>query len=564
MKTHLLLFATLLITVISQAQMVLEYEIPEAGDSIALPLNGTVDVTVDWGDGLQEDFTTAEDQWHIYVTEGTKTVTITGTLTHFGSSSIEKENNLLTKVISWNNLGLDDLSFAFFNATKLVEVPNYLPPAVTSLGSTFQYAFSFNDEKISEWNTSNVTTMRATFLEASSFNQDLSNWNTSNVTTMKSLFLGATSFNQAIDSWNTEKVTDMSDLFYRASNFNQNIENWNTSNVTDMSFMFHSAHLFNQNISTWNTGNVTDMSDMFNTAKSFNQPIGNWNTSNVTDMGGMFWQAESFNQSLENWNTEKVTSMSYMFYKAGSFNQNINNWNTSSVTRIERMFSYASMFNKPLDQWNTENVTNMREMFSFTANFNQDINSWNTSKVTDMKSMFNSAKAFNQSLDNWDVSSITDMTHFLVNTGLCTENYDATLNSWATQAIQDGVTLDAWDSKYSEAGAEARVILAEKWTITDGGLGLTEDDKCSPVLNTGDLSTSSSLEAYPNPVQDKLQIEATSLLHYAIYSLTGNLVEEASVQSSNIEIDLNELPSGIYILQTEYQEKTQSQRFTKL
>lgn len=54
------------------------------GTTITLPLHGTVDVTVDWGDsGGTEDFTTASDQDHLYASEGTYTVTISGSLTQF-------------------------------------------------------------------------------------------------------------------------------------------------------------------------------------------------------------------------------------------------------------------------------------------------------------------------------------------------------------------------------------------------------------------------------------------------------------------------------------------------
>ena len=41
------------------------------------------------------------------------------------------------------------------------------------------------------------------------FNQDLSGWDTSKVTTMFATFWNASSFNQDIGNWNTSKVTNM-------------------------------------------------------------------------------------------------------------------------------------------------------------------------------------------------------------------------------------------------------------------------------------------------------------------------------------------------------------------
>lgn len=45
------------------------------------------------------------------------------------------------------------------------------------------------------------------------FNQAIGSWNTSNVTTMRVMFYNASSFNQAIGSWNTSKVTNLLGMF---------------------------------------------------------------------------------------------------------------------------------------------------------------------------------------------------------------------------------------------------------------------------------------------------------------------------------------------------------------
>ena len=47
-----LLFVFVISAKLASAQMVLEFEIPDGGVTIGLPLSGTVDVLIQWGDGF--------------------------------------------------------------------------------------------------------------------------------------------------------------------------------------------------------------------------------------------------------------------------------------------------------------------------------------------------------------------------------------------------------------------------------------------------------------------------------------------------------------------------------
>ncbi|HSY61292.1 MAG TPA: hypothetical protein VK796_05415, partial [Cytophaga sp.] len=147
-KTKLLLTTfILLLAFVVQAQMVLEYDIVPANPTISLPLYGTVNVSVDWGDGSAvQTFTTAGDKNHTYTSMGTQTVTITGTLTHFGSTANFSNKKRLTKVHSWDGLGLTSLSNAFYSAISLIEVPSALPSGVTDLSYMFYSATLFNQD----------------------------------------------------------------------------------------------------------------------------------------------------------------------------------------------------------------------------------------------------------------------------------------------------------------------------------------------------------------------------------------------------------------------------------
>ncbi|AVP49215.1 BspA family leucine-rich repeat surface protein [Williamsoniiplasma luminosum] len=234
------------------------------------------------------------------------------------------------------NIGWNKETKEAYQMPKTIEkVPIYISSEIKSLFQLFYSTKNFNDISLSNWNTENVTDMRAMFWNAPSFNQDLSKWNTSNVTNMSGMFASAMKFNGNITNWNTENVTNMNSMFSKAKEFNQDLSKWNTSNVTNMSGMFARATLFNRNLETvgnsWNTKNVTNMSGMFAHAISFNGNIANWDTSNVKRMENMFEDAKVFNNDITKWNTENVIDMDEMFSGASEFNQNLNKWNVANV-----------------------------------------------------------------------------------------------------------------------------------------------------------------------------------------------------------------------------------------
>jgi surface protein len=76
---------------------------------------------------------------------------------------------------------------------------------------TFLNCFSFQGLGLDVWDTSNVQSMEAMFLNTPNFNGDLSLWNVSRVTSMRKQFRQATSFNSDLSRWDVSRVTDMTE-----------------------------------------------------------------------------------------------------------------------------------------------------------------------------------------------------------------------------------------------------------------------------------------------------------------------------------------------------------------
>jgi surface protein len=358
----------------------------------------------------------------------------------------------------------------------------------------------------------------------------------------------------AMPDWDVSTVTDMSQAFQSKSNFNGDISNWNVSNVTNIGYLFYQASAFNQNIGSWNVSSVTNMALMFYGASAFNQDISSWNLSSVTNMIGMFFQAVAFNQNISSWDLSSVTTMALMFYQASAFNGDISKWDVSSVTAMEQMFYEASAFNGDISKWDVRSVTNMEQMFFKASAFNQDLGSWDVSSVTNMYVMFFRAHSFNQDISSWDVSSVAYMANMLDGSGVSSTNYDALLNGWSQQTVQQGVILGAYYISYCDGeGARQSLIDDYGWRIKDGRL-----DCATAGVDDQNLI---AIAVYPNPAKDKLFIQGLSKpSKVSIYNVFGKLVFSKTTSS---ELDLEGLQSGLYIVKIRDQQKETTRKFVK-
>ena len=123
---------------------------------------------------------------------------------------------------------------------------------------------------------------------------DISDWDVSNVTSMRNMFFMCTELKSVgdISYWDVSNVTSMRNMFSWCKKLKsvENISKWDVSNVAIMSNMFYDCEEleFIGDTSKWNVSSVTDMTHMFNTCKKFNQDISGWNVSKVRYHSYMF------------------------------------------------------------------------------------------------------------------------------------------------------------------------------------------------------------------------------------------------------------------------------------
>jgi len=259
--------------------------------------------------------------------------------------------------------------------------------------------------------TSNVIDMTAMFQANGKLTTiDISNFNTSNVTSMQMMFRGCTMLEEIIlgktdgtkyTPIDTSNVTNMVGLFAECTSLKEiNLKGINTSNVTNMEQMFvRSTSLVKLDLSDFDTSNVTDMSGMFAGASEmalteikFSEKF---NTSKVTDMDSMFQLCANLSSlDVSNFNTENVKNMTGMFYGCSKLSSlELKNFNTSKVTNMYAMFyNCSSLSTLNLSSFDTAKVTNMDYMFNSCTNLNTIYasNKFITTNVSISSTMFGS------------------------------------------------------------------------------------------------------------------------------------------------------------------------------
>ena len=303
-----------------------------ASDQITLPLNGTQNFTVYWGDGSSNTITSSSDaaKTHTYSSAGVYQVRIVGSQVRFYFNNTGDKLKILD-ISQWDTVyRFSDRDF--YGCANLTISATDIPDISGTISFRYTFTSCSNLKSLPFmpfWDVSKITNFYRTFMGCSQFNENLSSWVVSSATDMTDMFNGCTSFNQDISSWNVSNVTTMIGLFSGCTSFNQDISSWNASNVTSMGTMFKDCSIFNRNISTWNVSKVTAMNEIFNGCIQFNQDLSSWDVSSVTTFYRAFLGCSAFKQNLSAWNLTSLNPANTTdFFK----NVDLNNPDSTSST----------------------------------------------------------------------------------------------------------------------------------------------------------------------------------------------------------------------------------------
>jgi len=147
------------------------------------------------------------------------------------------------------------------------------------------------------------------------------------------------------------------------------------------------------------------------------------------------------------------------------------------------------------------------------------------------------------------------------------------------EPVEGGTIIGAGNYEYGSL-ASVKVVpnehyVFQKWT-ENGNVVSIDQEYIFTVTGVRNLvahlnfidgvgeQTSVAISLYPNPVNDKLTVEATEAIeHLEVFSITGAKVLGMTSHNETLEINTANLPAGIYVIRMTTQNATEIRRFVK-
>jgi surface protein len=421
-------------------------------DSNFVALNASGPYTVDWGDGVVENFNSAVVAQHTYnyssisettlCSRGYKQVIVTITpqssqiLTaldlqrqHTNHSATARYVGCLDITVSLPNASTNDalritysdFATVLFTDLEQVKIMSYVSSVHRNL---------FN----------NAIALRSVVLMNTA----------STVTDLTSMFQNCRSLT-ILPELNTSTATNMSSMFSGCRSLTT-IPELNTGNVTNMSGMFNGCNSL-ITIPLLNTAAVNNMSSMFNGCFSLTTvPL--LNTAAVTTMQNMFLDCRSLT-SVPLFNTVLVNTMSNMFNTCSNLSS-VPLFNTAAVTTMSNMFTGCTNLTT-IPQFSSGSVTTMSSMFSGCTSL-VEVNLTSTASVTTTTSMFASCP----SLRRIKTTSGFTQTFTITTCNLGPTALNELYTSLATVTAKTITVSGNW----GVATDDPSIATAKGWTVT--------------------------------------------------------------------------------------------------
>jgi surface protein len=383
--------------------------------------------TVDWGDGVTENFTSNTKASHQYTyssisstitSDGFKQVLVTVTpqagqnLTVIDLQQTFTRTSLSTSAqIPWLDIAVAGTNLTTIKLTGSINPTftmgylqrvNIVSSNLTSYASLFAYCAQLKNLTV---NSNSTITNTSNMFDGCISLESIPLFNTASVTNMANMFDSCISL-ESVPLFNTASVTNMANMFVGCVSL-KSVPLFTTSSVTTMASMFDSCTSL-ISIPLFNTPVLANTSSMFNGCSSL-ESVPLFNTASVTSMSQMFYSCSSL-ESVPLFSTASVTSMSQMFYSCSSL-ESVPLFTTSSVTTMASMFNLCtSLESVPL--FTTSSVTSMSSMFSYCSSL-ESVPLFNTASVTNMQSMFSYCTSL-KSVPLFNTASVTTMSSMFV------------------------------------------------------------------------------------------------------------------------------------------------------
>lgn len=437
-----------------------------SGFTVTLPLSGTCNFIVDWGDGAVGQITspTDVDRIHTYASGGTYTITMTGTLQGFNGATAGMYEYIIS-VEQWGRTGFTYITMGVGGTTSCKRLVYTKGKLITSQ-TTFAYMFlgcsALTSCDVSEWDVSAITDFGLANWTSGMFSGctaltslDCSNWvfSTSSPVRFSAVFSGCSNLTTigSTSAWNTSKFYSISAAFSGCAKLTTSsidVSAWDTSNITTLMATFANCYKLTAiDVSSWNVtkctqfGYVWGVGTFENCIKLTSLDLSGWviNTTSNVSMGRLVKNCTVLTTvgTISGWNMSKVTYLNSMFMFCPTLTSiTLTNWNVSACTDFQNMFlGCTNAATIDVSGW-TLNTTAasvlVQNMFSgCTALTSLDVTSWNTSKVTNTAGMFqgcnNTSFTSITGISGWDMSANTNMYNMFYG---CTKLTTLDVSAW--------------------------------------------------------------------------------------------------------------------------------------
>jgi len=212
-----------------------------ASETVTLPMTGSVNTVIDWGDGSPPETVTTDSITHVYATADDYTIAITGSCDVFAFDNAGDKLKLI-ELLAWGT----DFTFSdldFFGCSNLVTASDLGASGATPtyLSNAFRSCTGLTSLDLTGFDTSSCTDMNSMFAGCSSLTSlDLTSFDTSSCASMNSMFLVCSSLTSLdLTSFDTSSCTDMNSMFVFCSSLTSDpgIVGFNVESLTTAASM---------------------------------------------------------------------------------------------------------------------------------------------------------------------------------------------------------------------------------------------------------------------------------------------------------------------------------------